>query len=138
MFVAFRCATLFLGAGFLTGVDAASACASKSLVRDSLAVSRVDFGKIGRRSGVGVDFGWLDLRGFGKGNSRFGGIHILEMSLWSIGVEHGLCVLIIREASALRISLSLSNEKNGEADDSLEVESTRSECSSRSDCIWEI
>jgi hypothetical protein len=37
-FVAFLCATLFLGAGFLTGVEAASACASGPLGRDSVLV----------------------------------------------------------------------------------------------------
>ena len=136
--MAFRCATLFLGAGFLTGVDAASAGASRSLGRDPVVVSRAGSGKIGRRSEAGVDLGWLDLRGFGNGNSRFGGIHILEMSQWSIGVEDGLWVSTIREVSAPRTSLSLSEEKNGEADNSLEVAFTRSESSSRCDCIWEM
>ena len=127
-----------MGAGFLTGVDAASPLASVARGMDSVLVMEVGFGEVGGTSRGAEDEALLGLRGFGKGNSRFGGIHILEMSQWSIGVEDGLWVSIIREVSATRTSLSLSDEKNGEADNSLEVAFTRSESSSRCDCIWEM
>jgi len=79
-----------LGAGFLTGVDAASPLASVARGMDSVLVMEVGFGEVGGTSGTEEDKALLALRGFGKGNSRFGGIHIFIISLCSVRVEDGL------------------------------------------------
>jgi hypothetical protein len=76
LFGAFRCATRVVGAGFLTVVADASPLTSATLAIESALVAEIGFGKIGGRLGAEEDKLLLGLRGFVKGNSRFGGIHI--------------------------------------------------------------
>jgi len=90
--VDFRCATLFFGAGFFTGVEVTSTlpCTCRHWGGFSVLVSENGLDNVGGMSGVEDAFGSPELRGFRKGNSRFGGIHMFKASLFSIGVEDGL------------------------------------------------